>query len=375
MASLGGKRSLVDSSAIPVSDLIASDVKAAQRPGGVTVPPSSYNDSQYGATGPWRVDERGPVTVKLPAFKFTIKKDGGRGTGELTLTVRDPDIRVFSTAGVLHAHALSYRSEYYKVTDEIVHRVERVSAFSAEWVKLVDDIETIAGAFNYDKSDSQSDYFNVGFYFEVRLDPALAAGNQAKAERTISALEVAFPDTWERMLAEAANEQGLEASVKKQYAEQDRYPADSFLRLPSIDRHEVGSVRRDLLEMTARRALEAVAAGAFRVPFNAGRRGWGSYHTRKGHVAYFRRDRKLKPGLLAGYVGAEPGVWISAASGGGPSGALGPTDHEWIVQKRTGGRGGRYTATEIVERGVADSVEAAVQAAEAAMGFKPAGGD
>lgn len=350
MASRGGKRELVtDSGAVP--DLIAADIKAAQRPAGIMVPPSSYNDSMYGATGEWRVDERGPTLVQLPAFKFSIRKDSGRGTRSLTLTVKDIDsrVKIFSTAGVLHAHAMSYRSDYYRVANELVHRSDRVSAYSQDWERLKRGIETIAAAFNYDKSDIQTDYFDVGFYFDVRLDPALASGNQALAERTISALEVAFADTWEKMVAEAANEQALETS----YAE--NHPGE-----------KVQTTRRDLLEMSARRALEAVKAGTYKIPFNAGRRGWAQMHSRKGLIEYYRREKKLKAGMLMAYVGAEPGVPVLKESPG-----IGPTEHEWFVTKLTGGRGGKYTSQELVVRGVADSIEDGVNAAEAAMGFEP----
>lgn len=350
MASRGGNRALVSSSA-DVAGLIEAAVKTAQRPTGLVVPPASINDSMYGASGEWRL-HGGPETVHLPPFKFTIRQGRGGGTRSLQLVVRDVSFPIYSTAGALHRHALSYRATYHNAANEILGRdnymrIDRVGdSFSTQWKRVKSDIETIAGSYNYDKSDLQTDYFDTGFYFDVKPASDLQAKSYATCDRILSALEVAFPERWARIVAVAAEE---EASA--------------------VNRPEASTRFRGELDRDIRRALDGVRDGDLSIPFDPKRRGWNTWHSRQGQAEYFGRQKKLKVGMLMGYVGIEPGTWVSSEKRHAGE-EIGPSDHEWFVVKLTGGRGGRYRDAANMGRGLASSLESAVRRAEKAMGIE-----
>lgn len=330
-------------------ELIAQALKDAQHRSGLRVPPSSSNDSMYGATGEWTVNGESEV-VKLPPFKFSIRNSHYG----LDVTVREIDMPIFSAAGSLFAYASGYREAFRREAEAIVggdnyNRMERglnrITQYSQQWEAFKKDVEHIGNSFNVDTSDMQSDYFNSRFTLHVKVSPEIEAKSHAKSARIVDALEAAFPGTWAGLVARAADEEAQEAG----------HPADP----------DWSSTReRGELARAIQRATEAVSSGTLRIPFDASRRGWSKRRTRTGRGEYYSRQKKLKAGMLTGYVG-EAGTPL----GNTPADTIAPGDHEWMVQKSTGGRGGRYTSSEIIARGVAPDVESGIGEAERAMGI------
>lgn len=339
-----------------VAARIAAAIKQAQKPAGLVVPPSTINDSMYGATGEWHV-LGGPELVRLPPFKFSLSREGG-GTPTIRVTVKDVDIPVYSTAGSLHRFASSYRSDVYTQPAQealggwdMWQRLERLGgSFTPEWKKLKADITTIIGSFNYDKSDMQSDYFDTGFYHDVRPHPAIQAKSYATCEKILDALEVAFPERWPGLVVRAAEEEADAAA----------HPDDPAWR---------STKARTELARDIHRALDAVRTGSLAVPFNPKRRGWSQHYAYKGKPGYLIQQKKLKTGLLVGYVG-EAGKWLTEGASAHAGRSIGSSEHEWAVMKKTGGRGGTYRETTRIGQGLAPSLEDAIRAAEAAMGIE-----
>lgn len=63
----------------------------------------------------------------------------------------------------------------------------RIDNLSRKARSILDSLKDIANAYNYDKSDISSDYFNVNFYLTVDFDYELKNASQKATEATVRA--------------------------------------------------------------------------------------------------------------------------------------------------------------------------------------------
>lgn len=93
----------------------------------------------------------------LPAAKYSVRLERFSGGRSLTVTASSMPFELLNEERALADH------------DE-PHAYHRTPCHSASACELEKQLESIMGAYNYDGSDIQSDYFNVNFYQHVRFE-------------------------------------------------------------------------------------------------------------------------------------------------------------------------------------------------------------
>lgn len=109
----------------------------------------------------------------LPKAKYSVTCESYSGGGSIDVSISAVEgIPVHNAERLLFVHANP-------------HEFERMSRYSAEMTKAIETIELIHGAYNYDGSDIQADYFHVRYYGNVQVAwqyaDAVAAEELAKA--------------------------------------------------------------------------------------------------------------------------------------------------------------------------------------------------
>lgn len=93
----------------------------------------------------------------LPKASYFVRKTWSGHTAHLYVTIK-------GWTGQVHEGGWL---EHLALHDEYSRTVER---YTPEAKALLASAEAIANAYNYDESDLASDYFNVGYYLDVRFD-------------------------------------------------------------------------------------------------------------------------------------------------------------------------------------------------------------
>jgi hypothetical protein len=95
---------------------------------------------------------------ELPRAKYSARLQRFSGGKSITITYADAPFDLFSR-------------EFLKFDIETKgHRHYDGERYSPERKQLEEKLEEIAAAYNYDGSDTQTDYFNVNFYLHVNAD-------------------------------------------------------------------------------------------------------------------------------------------------------------------------------------------------------------
>jgi ribosomal protein L37E len=94
----------------------------------------------------------------IPNVKVNVRKEEYAGGWSVTMTVKDlPEGFAIYDPNVVG-------------TEGDVVRYGKVQAHTPEAKRLLETLESIANQYNYDDSDSQTDYFNRGFYTHIGFD-------------------------------------------------------------------------------------------------------------------------------------------------------------------------------------------------------------
>ncbi len=98
-----------------------------------------------------RTDIKAAVKAgELPALKYSVKKDHHKA---IDITLANAPFGILDETRVLNdAKGLPANGSYW---------------MSAEARKVKEAVEALANAYNYDRSDPMTDYFDVGFYLSV----------------------------------------------------------------------------------------------------------------------------------------------------------------------------------------------------------------
>lgn len=129
-------------------------------------------------------DTSGAKTASAPEHWYGPKYVKGRPVKDIAKLVRQELKEASKGSGPLRGAAFSVRSDHNSikieinnVTDVIVntkrvrrdirHEHSEEPFYNARGRAIVKAVEDIANAYNYDRSDTMTDYFNVGFYLTV----------------------------------------------------------------------------------------------------------------------------------------------------------------------------------------------------------------
>jgi hypothetical protein len=93
------------------------------------------------------------VIAKKHGCKLTLRE---RHYGSMYVTVREPSFKIVNPAAVEHT-----------VTQPHEPMPRGLNRYTDAFLGLEREIEAALGAYNYDRSDIQTDYFNVRFYLHV----------------------------------------------------------------------------------------------------------------------------------------------------------------------------------------------------------------
>lgn len=188
----------------------------------------------------------------LPACKPTLREGTGVGTLSITVTLRDLAVPALRPEYVRYECGAGAEPEPYP------GRWRNDSRHTEAAVKALARAEEIAGAYNFDKSDIQTDYFHVGYYLHVQLDPKqLAAETEAiicgaSQRRALATKEMRSFATVAR---DMACERGKEATAKSLLKVGPVYdPSRPVWQIESIDRmdRKLGAELRATLDRVAK---------------------------------------------------------------------------------------------------------------------------
>lgn len=100
----------------------------------------------------------------LPKAKYSVRKDSYNAIRVYISNVQSPKL-------MFNPHHILFQKEnpsFYTGNLPIFH--EARERYTPEGKRVLAKLETMLQAYNYDGSDSQSDYFNVNFYATVQFD-------------------------------------------------------------------------------------------------------------------------------------------------------------------------------------------------------------
>ena len=101
---------------------------------------------------------------KYPAkdgYKFSVRSDIFSGGQSIAVTIRSiPEDITVETPGFVAWREQNPHSSYLGAPQR----------YGDELTALIDDVKDIVNAYNFDNSDSSSDYFHQNFYDSIRLD-------------------------------------------------------------------------------------------------------------------------------------------------------------------------------------------------------------
>lgn len=107
----------------------------------------------------------------LPKMKVSVKMDTFAGGSSINITVKEAPFRVLNPRHV----ELEYRNDFSR---EAMGDRRREPVHTEYAKSILNHLEDIANQYQRDNSDTQTDYFDVKFYLDVRFD-----GEMQRAER------------------------------------------------------------------------------------------------------------------------------------------------------------------------------------------------
>lgn len=94
-------------------------------------------------------------------YKFSVRSEVFRGGQSIAVTIRSiPEDIAVETSEFVTWREQNPHSSYLGAPQR----------YSDELTALIDDVKDIVNAYNFDNSDSSSDYFHQNFYDSIRLD-------------------------------------------------------------------------------------------------------------------------------------------------------------------------------------------------------------
>ena len=94
-------------------------------------------------------------------YKFSVRSEVFRGGQSIAVTIRSiPEGITVETPEFVTWREQNPHSSYFNAPQR----------YSDELTALIDDVKDIVNAYNFDDSDSSSDYFHNNFYDSIRLD-------------------------------------------------------------------------------------------------------------------------------------------------------------------------------------------------------------
>lgn len=99
---------------------------------------------------------RDQIKKQFPTWKFSIRREGSSGIG-VTILAADIDFMA------------AYKGEQPRQGGIQVNHYYLERSFEGDALKALETIKALANDGNHDRSDTQSDYFDVGWYFSLNI--------------------------------------------------------------------------------------------------------------------------------------------------------------------------------------------------------------
>ena len=108
-------------------------------------------------------DTRKALKVAFPKCKFSVTVDRYSMGQSLDLTLMEADFMPFN---IIEMSDMEYEHGHIQVNH---YYIEKTNKITAKAKTILIEACKIANRENYDNSDSQTDYFDVGFYFNLNI--------------------------------------------------------------------------------------------------------------------------------------------------------------------------------------------------------------
>lgn len=123
------------------------------------------------------------VAGKLPKAKYSVTKKDFAGGGSINV----------SFSNVVEAGFCLFNLERLALDVSDPHTFTSMPRYSERATEITNVLEGIMGAYNFDGSDSQSDYFHVRFYGHAKVDWRWEAAERAAMIAGLAAAQKAAP--------------------------------------------------------------------------------------------------------------------------------------------------------------------------------------
>jgi hypothetical protein len=322
-----------------VIEMIREDIKEAQNRGIQWYPAADKRDGRHGEPG---------EILRLPKGTYNVRKDPRTATPHITVTIAPVSREAFFNRVAMMIYEVAHYGdpgEFSKAWRDRGFQEPKLHSLGGR--EVLETLRRIVTSYNFDESDSQTDYYFTGFYYDIMVAKPSRDAEEADARRDLEFLQLAYPTRWVPLLIEA----GVEASFED-------FGTNTWTF--SEARAKVSRVHREQLMADLVRARQAFREGSIKIPFDIKKRtGWLAYSRS------WTRPLKMKVGEIVLSVSNVVGVPIVRGE------AARPGEWSWAISKLSGGRGGRYTENALVESGWAPTLEDAVNIVEAKAGLTP----
>ena len=110
---------------------------------------------------------RAQLKAQLPECKFSVRTEIFSGGRELKISLMEAPVQVFTDFTKTHAQLNAYQFGEGKEPGE--GHMNNGEGLTPEGWNIMNKASIIGEAENWDKSDIQSDYFNVNYYFHIEV--------------------------------------------------------------------------------------------------------------------------------------------------------------------------------------------------------------
>jgi hypothetical protein len=112
----------------------------------------------------------GVKTGALPGCKYSVRTARFSMGRSLSVMISDTPFPVNNRRYLELEHALTHKRKGKLTHDEQFAEFEEIGRWTQEAIALAQTIAVMADQWNFDGSDSQSDYFHVNYYSSVDFD-------------------------------------------------------------------------------------------------------------------------------------------------------------------------------------------------------------
>ena len=127
-----------------------------------------------------RADIKAAVAKRaLPAARYSVRSGFATHAMTIDVTISDVEVLVLNVERLAHDHAHPHASC-------------SIPWMSDEASALIDAVRAIVNAYNFDNSDSQTDYFNVNFYEQIDFAHDMVRAQREALEASFAAVDAAF---------------------------------------------------------------------------------------------------------------------------------------------------------------------------------------